>query len=540
MTPRNPLTLAVAVGVWIAVCANGALWRALLALPETHTPRGALFVAGFAVMIAAATTALLALFAWRRTIRLASAAFLLAAAVGAYFMLTYGIVIDPTMMVNVLHTDPAETRDLLNWRLFATVAVLAGLPVWALWRIPVEQRRFGSQGLRNLAGVVGCLALLVAGVLAFFADLSSTMRGHKSMRYLINPVNSFYALGMVAADSAAKAKGPLGTIGSDARPLPVGPNTKPPLLVLVVGETARAANFSLNGYARPTNAELVATGAVSFTDVTACGTSTAASLPCMFSPLGRVGYGARKADTENLLDLVQRAGLAVLWIDNQAGCKGLCARVPNADARDPAPGAAPIPPGLCDGDECLDAALLHGLDQRLAALPAERRARGVLIVLHQMGSHGPAYAKRSPPDRKPYRPECTTNVLRECDSQALVNAYDNSIAYTDHVLAQAVGWVGRQAADHDAALLYVSDHGESLGERGLYLHGVPYAVAPREQTRVPMIAWLPPGAATRADCLRARRETPLSHDHLFHTVLGLVRVGAAEYQPTLDAFAACR
>ncbi|MEO7151091.1 MAG: phosphoethanolamine--lipid A transferase [Burkholderiaceae bacterium] len=540
MTSRNPLTLAAAVGVWIAVCANGALWRALLALPETHTPRGALFVAGFALMVAVATTALLACFAWSRTIKLASAVFLLAAAFGAYFMLAYGIVIDPTMMVNVLHTDPGETRDLLNWRLFATVAVLAVLPIGVIWRTPLERRSVVAQGMRNLSGLVGGVALLAALMLGFFADLSSTMREHKAIRYLINPLNSFYALGAIAADSAAKPKGPPQAIGQDAHVLPAAAGARPPLLLLVIGETARAANFSLNGYARPTNAELAATAAVSFTDVTSCGTSTAASLPCMFSHLGRVNYGARKADSENLLDVAQRAGLAVLWIDNQAGCKGLCARVPHADAHDPVPGVAPLPATVCGGDECLDAALLHGLDKRLAALPAERRARGVLIVLHQMGSHGPAYAKRSPPDRKPYLPECTTNVLRECDAQALINAYDNSIAYTDHVLAQAIGWVGRHAAAHDAALLYVSDHGESLGESGLYLHGVPFALAPREQTRVPMIAWLAPGSSTRADCLRARRDAPLSHDNLFHTVLGLLRVGAAEYQPSLDAFAVCR
>ena len=540
MQQRNPLTLAALVGVWIALLPNAALWRALLALPETHSMRGALFVAGFALIVAAATTALLCLFAWSRGIRPAATLVLVAAALGAWFMFSYGIVIDPTMMLNVLHTDPRETRDLLSWRMFAAVAMLAGLPLWVVWTLPLQRLRLPAQALRNLVGLATCFAIVVGLVLALFADFSSTMREHKSLRYLINPLNSLYALGALAADSAAQPKGPPQPIGSDARALPAAPGSKPPLLLLVIGETARTANFSLNGYARATNPELAATDAISFASVTSCGTSTAASLPCMLSDLGRVGFAAHKGERENLLDLVQRAGLAVLWVDNQSGCKGLCARVASADARVAAPGAPPLPAGVCAGSECYDEALLHGLDQRLAALAPAQRERGVLIVLHPIGSHGPAYAKRSPPQRKPFVPECTTNVLRECDPQALLNAYDNSIAYADHVLARAIGWTGAQAAGFEAAMLYVSDHGESLGESGLYLHGVPFALAPREQTQVPMIAWLAPGSATGADCLRERRTVALSHDNLFHTALGLLRVGASEYRPALDAFAACR
>ena len=275
-----------------------------------------------------------------------------------------------------------------------------------------------------------------------------------------------------------------------------------------------------------------------------CGTNTAASLPCMFSHLGRAAFESRDRDHENLLDLVQRTGMAVLWIDNQAGCKGLCERVPNADARSLPLGAPALPPGLCDSEECLDAALLFNLDQRLAALPAPARELGLLLVLHQMGSHGPAYAKRSPPDRKPFAPECTTNVLQQCETQALINAYDNSIAYTDHVLGQTIGWLKQQATTYDGTMLYVSDHGESLGENNLYLHGLPYALAPTEQKHVPMLLWIGPEAlrdkSLRPDCMQAARGDPLSHDNLFHTTLGLLGIRTAEYQARLDALAPCR
>jgi lipid A ethanolaminephosphotransferase len=536
----NPLTLAAVTALWIALFANWPLWRTLAALPEMASWRGAVFIAAFWVAVAALTFVPLALVAWRWTVKPFAVIFLLAAAVAAHFMGTYGVVLDPTMMVNVVQTDARETRDLLSLRLLASVLLLAGVPWLWIARTRLAPAAPLRQAVANVLAAVGALVLVVAIVVATFADLSATMRNHRSMRYLINPLNAFFSLGVVVAQAGAKPAGPPVAIGRDASVLPRAAGAKPPLLLLVVGETARADHFSLNGYARPTNPELAKLDVLSFRDVSSCGTNTAASLPCMFSHLGRKGFDARDREHENLLDLLQHAGLAVLWLDNQAGCKGLCDRVPDAMASQPAGGDAALLKGLCDGGECYDEALLRGLDKRLAALPAERRAKGVVIVLHQMGSHGPAYAKRSPPDRKPFKPECTTNVLQKCAPEALVNAYDNSIAYTDHVLASAIAWLQGQGARHATAMLYVSDHGESLGENNIYLHGLPYAVAPREQTHVPMLLWLGAREGWQADCLQRHGDTALTHDHLFHLVLGLVGVRAAEYRPALDVLAACR
>ena len=543
----NPLTLAVLAGLWVALLPNWPLWRALLLLPETASPRGGLFVAGFGLMIAALSTALLVPFAWRATIKPAIGVLLVVAALGAHFMGAFGVVIDSTMMINVLQTDPREVRDLLSLSLVGNLLPLLGLPLLVLVWLPVRRTRWSRQAGIDALGFIACVLALLLLVFALFADLSATMRNHRSMRYLINPANSIYALVDLALRAKAMPAGPPQVIGAAARIAPRAPGapaSRPPLLVLVIGETARADHFALNGYARATNPELSARGVLSFRNVTSCGTSTAASLPCMFSHLGKAGFEARDREHENLLDLVQRAGMAVLWIDNQAGCKGLCDRVPNADARTPAPGLAAPSKALCADDECFDAALLVGLDQRLAALPAEARARGVLVVLHQMGSHGPAYFKRSPAGRKPFQPECTTGVLQQCERQTLLNAYDNSIAYTDHVLAATLEWLVTRQPEHAAALLYVSDHGESLGENNLYLHGLPYAVAPREQIRVPMLLWLAPQADTAGGptqpCLAGRLDVPLTHDNLFHSVLGLLGVQASEYKPALDAFAICR
>ena len=540
----NPLTLAVAASLWIAAFSNWPLWQALLALPETSSTRGAVFLTGFGLMIAAVLSALMALTAWRFSIKPVITLFLLAAAFGAHFMGTYGVVIDSTMMVNVVQTDPREVRDLLSFRLLFGVLFLAGLPLLLLWRVRVQRLGALAQLGRNTLGFAAALLVLAALVFALFADLSATMRNHKSMRYLINPLNSFYALADIGLRAKARPAGPPLPIGADARISPRAAAARAPLVMVMVGETARADHFALNGYARPTNPELAAFDLVSFREVSSCGTNTAASLPCMFSYLGKAKFEARERDSENLLDLVQRSGMAVLWLDNQAGCKGLCDRVPNAQAIDAAPGASAPGAQLCEDGECLDEALLVGLGARLAALPAAQRERGVLLVLHQMGSHGPAYYKRSPANRKPFMPECNTNALQQCDRAGLINAYDNSIAYTDHVLAQAVRWLQGQSAQYDTTMLYVSDHGESLGENNLYLHGLPYALAPREQKHVPMIVWSAPASAPTARsltaCLREKRDLPLTHDNLFHSVLGLLGIAASEYQPGLDVFATCR
>jgi lipid A ethanolaminephosphotransferase len=357
-------------------------------------------------------------------------------------------------------------------------------------------------------------------------------------------VNTVYAASRLAVDQLPRQVQALKPVGEDAR---LGASytgqSKPPLLMLVVGETARAQNFGLDGYARNTTPALARwqaeEGLVNFSQVQSCGTNTKVSVPCLFSPLTRTQGGDQIPEHENLLDVLQRAGLAVLWIDNQAGCKGVCARVPNASTLDLKL------PGLCDSGECLDPAMLVGLDDRIAALDPVRRARGVVLVMHQMGSHGPAYFKRSAPDRKPFMPECTSNTLSDCPPEELVNGYDNSIAATDHFLDLSLQWLKAQekAGVFQTGLIYLSDHGESLGESGLYLHGLPYAMAPQQQTHVPMVAWLSPGLQQRSGvgekCLRAQADTPLSHDNLFHSVLGLMDVQTQAHALSLDILAPC-
>ena len=539
LTPWACVALAA---LWIASVGNLALWHALRALPELANARGLAFGLAFGVGVLALLVMLMALFAWRWTLKPAITVCLMATAGGAYFMQTYGVVIDPTMMVNVLLTDGREARELLSWGLVSALLVLGVLPAVVLWRTPLRWPGAARQLLHNAILFIAACALLTGAGGIFFQDLSATMRNHKDLRYLINPINSFYAVAMVGRKPVQRNGAAVLPLGEDARLPALAPGARPPLVVMVVGETARADHFGLNGYARDTTPELARAGVVSFRNAWSCGTNTAASVPCMFSPLGREAFIDRKANTEGLADVLQRAGLAVLWLDNQAGgCKGVCDRVTKVDDTALAAGAAP---GQCTDGECLDEVMLRGLDQRIAQLPPERRARGVVVFMHQMGSHGPAYHLRSPPPFKRYQPDCTTNALQQCARDQVVNAYDNTIAYTDQFLADTIGWLKAREKDWAPVLVYLSDHGESLGENTLYLHGLPYRLAPDAQKHIPWITWLSPAieqeSGIRMRCIAQLRDTQVSHDNYFHSTLGLLGVQTSVLNPARDIYGACR
>jgi lipid A ethanolaminephosphotransferase len=250
--------------------------------------------------------------------------------------------------------------------------------------------------------------------------------------------------------------------------------------------------------------------------------------------VGRRDYDeATIRGNESLLHVLARAGVGVTWRDNQSGCKGVCEGLPTQTVLNI------NPPGLCQDGRCLDEGLLHGLPDML------RQARGnQLLVLHQLGNHGPSYFRRYPPTFARFLPECRSDDLRTCSREEIVNAYDNALLYTDEVLARLIKALQAQADTLDSALLYVSDHGESLGESNLFLHGIPYAIAPDVQKQVPMVMWFSAGfAQSRAldlGCLKARAAIPAAHDHLFHTVLGLLDVSTSLYQPAWDLGQPCR
>ncbi|WP_241149001.1 phosphoethanolamine transferase [Photobacterium sanguinicancri] len=293
-------------------------------------------------------------------------------------------------------------------------------------------------------------------------------------------------------------------------------------------------NSSFNGYEKETNEYLAKQeGVINFPNVSSCGTATAVSLPCMFSNMTKSSYSASTArHQEGLLDVLDHAGVDVLWKNNNSGCKGACDRVPYINS------SKSKSEELCTRGTCFDGVLLENLDEEITAIKKD----GV-IVLHLLGSHGPTYYKRYPDEFKKFTPTCDTAEIQNCSKEELVNTYDNTLLYTDYLLSEVINTLKAQDDSVNTAMLYVSDHGESLGENGIYLHGLPYAIAPDYQTHVPMVTWMSDSFTKKhklnTECLQEMAQGEYSHDNFFHSILGLMDIETSEYKPALDMFATC-
>ncbi|HEK4017645.1 TPA: phosphoethanolamine--lipid A transferase [Pseudomonas aeruginosa] len=521
----------------LVVFYNAATWKALHGLVPLQGLKGFAFFASFAAFLWAAFTLLLTLVSFRPLLKPALTLVALCSAGATYFMGSYGISIDTVMVQNVFETNATEAGDLVNPTLLGYLLLLGVLPSLLIWLWPVRYRPFFRGLLNKILTLLGCLLIVAVMVGSFYSTYAPIFREEDKLTHFINPTNYIYAVGKYAKQRLViKEHLVVEPIGLDARQTPAAlQRQKKSLLVFVVGETARADHFSLNGYARETNPELSKQDIVNFTQVHSCGTSTAVSVPCMFSQYPREDYSDKKAKThEGLLDILQRAGVQVLWLENNSDCKGTCLRVPNRDI----PKTQPSP--FCDGKSCLDESLLVGLQEYIDGLKDD-----AIIVLHSDGSHGPEYYERYPKEMERFQPVCRTNQLGSCSKEELVNVYDNTILYTDHFLSEVIELLKRNADKRDTAMIYVSDHGESLGENGVYLHAAPYSIAPQAQIHVPMVMWFAPQAlgnwGIQRSCLDGKRDDKdLSHDNLFHSVLGLLDVQTSLYQPALDIFASCR
>lgn len=517
---------------WMLLVCNRAFWARLMDGRDIGRPDEMLFMAAVALLLLMLLNLVSGVLAVGRLMKPVLIALLLLAAACSGFVDRYGVVIDRGMVHNVLETDVAESSELLDasltgWLLFAGILPAAWVAKVRL-RPSSVRRAFVRRAVFVAANGFG-VSLLMA---LFGAGLASEIRNDRGLRHQFNPLNALYATWRHAQPRRAPAD--VVVVGGDAQRVVPGDGHTPTVFVLVVGETARADDFSLAAHDRLTNPRLEEAGVFYFSEVSACGTSTAVSLPCMFSDLGRERFGEEAMrGRENLLDVLARAGLDVLWVDNNSGCKGLCARVGSEQ-----PDAAEHPRHCRDG-ECHDEVLVDRLRHHLARL-----RRDTVVVLHQKGSHGPAYWRRYPPEFERFTPVCRTVNLDDCSLESLHNAYDNTILYTDHVLSEIIALLRQTEGLGATAMLYVSDHGESLGEKGVYLHGAPRALAPAVQYRIPMILWASPDFVTasglRPGCLEARTRTPLSHDNLFHSMLGILDVRTAAYRAPLDLFAPCR
>ncbi|MGB3750370.1 MAG: phosphoethanolamine--lipid A transferase, partial [Arcobacteraceae bacterium] len=453
---------------------------------------------------------------------------LLVSSLTNYFMNTYHIIVDDDMIRNTLQTNLNESKDLFSIKQILYFTVLGIVPSILIYKIKIEYKSIPKELLSKVIAISISLLFIGLSVFIFSKHYTTFFREHKPLRYTVNPTYWIYSIGNYISKTLNSGPIIVKKIGLDAKVVEEDDERKE-LIILVVGEAARADHFSLNGYQKQTNPLLEKEDIINFSNISSCGTSTAHSVPCMFSIFGKSDYSYKKGiSTYNILDVLQTTkDIEILWRDNNSDSKGVALRVPFENYKSSKKNT------ICEKNgECRDEGMLVGLEDYIA----KNNGKDILIVLHQMGNHGPAYFKRYPKEFKKFTPVCETNQLEECSQEEISNGYDNALLYTDYFLSKTINLLKEYNDTHETAMIYMSDHGESLGENGVYLHGLPYFMAPDAQTHIGSFMWF--GEEMKKEIpmkeLDERKTLKYSQDNLFHTLLGLFEVQTEVYDKTKD------
>lgn len=531
--PKKLFTLSsrhfiILLSLYFAFVLNNRFWDLIEEKLEINNVAAALFAISLPLFIFVMLYVLFNLIVLPKVGKFLVIILLLCSAAADYAMTTLGIIINSDMIRNFAETTPREALELITPRAVFYVFITGILPAVLTALTDIKFQPFKKElKQRTLYCFAGLLTLVLLAPFTY-KEYVTFGRNNKEIRRSVNTFNYIFALNKYHRQNRnANRK----FVILDNTPTIEKNGTSPRVLLLIVGETARAQNFSLNGYPKETNPLLKTQNIINFADVSSCGTATAVSLPCMFSASPRKEFKVSRAyHTQNLMDIIQTAGYDVFWKDNDDGCKGICKRVAEKDAKEG--NRQP----WCFGSYCHDDILLEGLKERLAKVKKD-----TVIVLHAMGSHGPAYYKRYPEHFKRFLPACETADLQNCTREEITNTYDNTLLYTDYIISSAID-ILKSRPELESGMLYVSDHGESLGEKNIYLHGLPYAIAPDVQKKVPMVLWLSENLqkSEKIDTTRLKQSATAnaySHDNYYHTVLGLLGIRSTTYNQALDILA---
>ena len=442
-------------------------------------------------------------------------------------MNTYHVVIDDDMIRNMLQTDIHETMDLFSLNQVLYFVFLGIIPSYLVYKTPLKFGSIKIELFKKIKQIILLLLIIGLSVFSSFGHYSTFVREHKPLRYMANPAYWIYSIGNYINATMNTGEVIIEPIGTDAKVIKSA-NAPSKIVIMIVGEATRADHFSLNGYAKETTPKLQKEKLINFSNLHSCGTSTAVSVPCMFSIYTQSQYNYKKGiQSENVLDVLNHTNeISILWRDNNSDSKGVALRVPYVSYKYNNMNT------ICENGECRDEGMLVGLDSYIE----EQKDKDILIVLHQMGNHGPAYFKRYPKAFEKFTPVCKTNQLEECTQEEISNAYDNAILYTDDFLSKTIALLKKYKNTHQTAMFYMSDHGESLGENGIYLHGLPYFMAPSAQTHIPAFIWFNESFKKEVQAQKIKSNARYTQDNLFHTLLGLFNVQTSVYDPTLDIF----
>ena len=420
------------IAIWLGAILNIGFYHQVHLLTPYFGIKAILFLAATVVIVVAAYYAVLQILNWKWTAKIFAILLVVIGGFSSYFVNTLGVIISPDQIQNMIQTDVSEVSDLISLRFGLWTVFFVVLPIILITQVKLKKEKVSYLLMKKLGSIIASSAIVGILLFVYYVDFASIFREHRDLKGMISPQNSISSLMSYYHKMAPKKNLLLIHYGEDAHQVQQVQSNLPKLMVLVVGETARAESFALNGYSKNTNPELSKQDILNFSQVSSCGTATAVSVPCMFSGMPRVDYDEQLAShREGLLDIAKRAGYQVTWIDNNSGCKGTCDRVEQYK----------IPEKLkqkwCKDGECYDDILIDSLNDYLATIPKED-TRPRLIVLHQVGSHGPAYYKRAPAQYQPFKPTCDTNAIQGCSQTELLNSYDDTIVYTDHVLSQII------------------------------------------------------------------------------------------------------
>lgn len=459
----------------------------------------------------------------------------LSSSMASYATYKYGVMFDYGMIENIFETNTSEAYSYLNSNSLLYVLLFGLIPTILITKIHFRKKHPLSIRIMQKVVLVSLALATIAVIYALsYKNYVSVGRNNSYLNEMITP-SHIYNTAKYIKNTYFKEPLEYQKIGEDAQVLE-GTNGKPLLTVLVVGETARSMNIGYNGYNKNTNPYTEGSDIISFQDVSSCGTATAHSVPCMFSNMSRDNYNKEIANSQdNALDIIQRAGTSVLWIENDGGDKAVAKNV-NKIQVDPNDY-----PTYCTGGVCVDEVMLEVFNNNVDLNGIQNQ----LITFHIIGSHGPTYWKRYPKEHELFTPSCNRSDIENCSNEEIVNVYDNTIAYTDYVLAKTIEMLNKYKEEYNVALMYISDHGESLGENGLYLHGTPYLFAPEQQTQVPWFLWIDKAFekaySIDRQCLKNNAQTKsYSQDNLFHTLLDFAGVETSALDTSKSLISQCR